>query len=230
MIIDDLLEADHPARAVWRFVLGLDLSELCDRIRARGSDAGRPAIDPRVLVALWLYATLAGVRSARALADLCVRHDAYRWLAGGIAVNYHTLSDFRVDHLDFLQHMLDHSVKVLRQQGLVDLDRVAQDGMRVRASAGAASFRSRETLERLLQEARAKLKRLQQELRAPADPVATQEVGASHEPAAEPARLSRQQRAAACRRRRKRHRRSIPRRNQARTTWRGYRPPTPKRP
>ena len=192
LTIDDLLEADHPARAVWRFALGLDLSELYDRIRARGSDPGRPAIDPRVLVALWLYATLAGVKSARALADLCVRHDAYRWLAGGLAVNYHTLSDFRVDHLDFLQQLLDHSVKVLREQGLIDLNRVAQDGMRVRASAGAASFRSRETLERLLQEARAKLQRLEQERRAAADAAGKQEVAARQEP-------SRQQRAAAYR-------------------------------
>jgi transposase len=196
LTIDDLLEADHPARAVWRFALGLDLSELYDRVRARGCDAGRPAIDPRVLVALWLYATLAGVKSARALADLCVRHDAYRWLAGGIAANYHTLSDFRVDHLDLLQHVLKHSVEVLRQQGLIDLKRVAQDGMRVRASAGAASFRSRETLERLLQEARTKVQRLQQELRATADPAATQEVAASQEPATEQNRPSRQQRAA----------------------------------
>jgi transposase len=160
--IDDLLEADHPARAVWRFVEGLDLTILYDRIRARGSTAGRPAIDPRILVALWLYATLAGVKSANALAELCIRHDAYFWLAGGIAVNAHTLSDFRVRDGDFLEQLLTHSVDVLRQQGRADLDRVAQDGMRVRASAGAASFRRRETLLTLLQEARAEVQRLQQ--------------------------------------------------------------------
>src|SRR5882724_7145701 len=95
MTIDDLLEVDHPARAVWRFAEGLDLTALYDRIRSRGQIAGRPAIDPRVLVALWLYATRAGVPSANALADLCIRQDAYFWLAGGIAVNAHTLSDFR---------------------------------------------------------------------------------------------------------------------------------------
>jgi transposase len=162
-IIDDLLEANHPARAVWSYVLKLDLSPLYDRIRARSGLAGRPAIDPQVLVALWLYATLTGVTRARPLARLCQRHDAFRWLAGGVSVNYHTLADFRTDNLKFLQSLLDQSVEVLRQQGLVDLDRVAQDGMRVRASAGAASFRRRETLERLLLEAQAKLQRLQQE-------------------------------------------------------------------
>jgi transposase len=159
MIIDDLLEPNHPARAVWRFALRLDLTVLYDRIRARGPSAGRSPIDPRVLVALWLYATLAGVTSANALAALLSQHDAYFWLAGGMAVNAHTLSDFRVQDADFLEGMLAHSVTVLRQQGLVDLERVAQDGMRVRASAGAASFRRRETLEQLLQEAQAEVQR-----------------------------------------------------------------------
>lgn len=163
MTIDDLLEADHPARAVWRFGEGLDLSVLYGRIRARGPIAGRPPIDPRILVALWLYATLAGVKSANALAELVIRHDAYFWLAGGMAINAHTLSDFRVQDGDFLEQLLKHSVEVLRQQGLVDLDRVAQDGMRVRASAGAASFRRRETLEKLLQEAQAEWQRLEQQ-------------------------------------------------------------------
>jgi transposase len=163
ILIDDLIEADHPARAVLRFVEGLDLSVLLDRIRARGSTAGRSAIDPSILVALWLYATLAGVKSANALAELVVHHDAYFWLAGGMAINAHTLSDFRIQDADVLEGILTHSVEVLRQKNLIDLDRVAQDGVRVRASAGAASFRRRETLERLLQEAQAELQRLQQQ-------------------------------------------------------------------
>jgi transposase len=164
--IDELLEADHPARSVWSYVEGLDLKPLYDRIRARGSVAGRSAIDPRLLVGLWLYATLAGYSSARELADLCIHHDAFRWLCGGVSVNHHTLSDFRTDNLEFLEQLLKQSVEALRQQGLVDLDRVAQDGMRVRASAGAASFRRRQTLERLLEEAQAKIQRLEQLLAA----------------------------------------------------------------
>jgi transposase len=115
MIIDELLEPDHPARAVWAYVEGLDLTPLFDRIRARGRVAGRPAIDPRLLVALWLYATLAGFTSARELADLCLRHDAFRWLAGGVAVNYHTLADFRTDHPAVVEPLLKQSVEVLRQ-------------------------------------------------------------------------------------------------------------------
>lgn len=188
LTIDELLEADHPARAVWSYVEGLDLTPLYDRIRARGSLAGRPAIDPRLLVALWLYATLSGFSSARERADLCLRHDAFRWLAGGVSVNYHTLADFRTDHPEFTQQLLTQSVEVLRQRGLIDLGRVAQDGMRVRASAGAASFHRRATLERLLQEAQAEVRRLHQELAAaeagPRAPqgVATEQTAAGESP------------------------------------------------
>jgi transposase len=186
-IIDELLEADHPARAVWSYVERLDLTPLYDRIRARGRTAGRPAIDPRLLVALWLYATLSGFTSARELADLCLRHDAFRWLAGGVSVNYHTLADFRTDDPAFLEQLLKQSVEVLRQQGLIDLDRIAQDGMRVRASAGAASFHRRQTLERLLEEARTELQVLRQELAAnAAHPASTQGVVAEDPPAGEP--------------------------------------------
>ena len=177
MTIDELLEADHPARAVWAYVEALDLTPLYDRIRARGSRAGRPATDPRLLVALMLYATLAGFTSDREIADLCERHDAFCWLAGGVAVNHHTLSDFRTDHPEFLEPLLQQSVEVLRQQGLTDLDRSTLDGMRVRASAGAASFHRRATLARQLEEARAEVRRLREQLAGTATgPAATQEV------------------------------------------------------
>jgi len=197
--IDEILEADHPARAVGAFVQELDLTPWYDRIRARGRVAGRPAIDPRLLVALWLYATLSGFTSARELAALGLHDDPFRWLAGGVSVNYHTLADFRIDHPEFLEPLLTHSVEVLRHQGLIDLDRVAQDGMRVRASAGAASFRRRETLERLLHEARAEVRRLKQiPTGTAADPMTRHEVASEHRPVAEP-ETSRQRQAAAMR-------------------------------
>jgi transposase len=164
MRLEDLLDSDHQARVVWLFVQGLDLTVLYDQIRSVEGGPGRPAIDPRILVALWLYATLEGVGSARALDYLCTHHHAFHWLCGGVFVNYHTLSDFRVEHPDFLDGLLTHSVAVLREQGLVDLNRVAQDGMRVRASAGAASFRRRPTLEECLQEADEQVQGLKAEL------------------------------------------------------------------
>lgn len=162
--IDGLLESDHQARVVWDFCRGLDLSPLLDPIRARQGRPGRPALDPRLAIALWLYATLEAVGSARALATLCTEHNAFRWLCGGVTVNYHTLADVRVEHLDFLDPLLTHSVAVLREQGLVDLNRVAQDGTRVRASAGAASFRRQPTLRECLAEAEGQVARLREEL------------------------------------------------------------------
>jgi transposase len=164
MPLNNLLDDDHQARLVWDFTAQLDLSFLYDRIRSIAGGPGAPAIDPRVLVSLWLYAILEGVGSARALSYLCVEHNAFRWLSGGIAVNYHTLSDFRIDHLGFLDQILTRSVAVLREQGLVDLNRVAQDGMRVRASAGAASFRRKATLQECLAEAQEQVEQLKQEL------------------------------------------------------------------
>ena len=164
MPLEDLIGSDHQARLVWDFCLGLDLSPLYDAVGSREGGPGHPAIDPRIHVALWLYATLEGVGSARALARLCVHHAAFRWVAGGVSVNHHTLSDFRVGHVEWLDGLLTHSVAVLREQGLVDLNRVAQDGMRVRASAGAASFHRKATLEEHLEEAREQVARLKEEM------------------------------------------------------------------
>ena len=164
MPLANLLDDDHQARLVWDFCLGLDLAPLYDSIRSRVGGPGHPAIDPRICVAVWLYATLEGVGSARALAWRCQNHNAFRWLTGGVSVNHHTLSDFRVGHLEFLDDLLTHSVAVLREQDLVDLNRVAIDGMRVRASAGAASFRRQQTLGEHLQEARDQVARLKEEL------------------------------------------------------------------
>lgn len=169
--LESLLAPDHPARAVWEFVESLDLSPLYAAVRSVEGSAGRPAIDPRIYMALWLYATLDGVGSARALERLCDQHDAYRWILGGVSVNHHSLSDFRVQHGDFLDEVLTHSVAVLLERELVTLNRVSQDGIRVRANAGASSFRRERSLERCLQEAREQVERLRQELEQ--DPEAT---------------------------------------------------------
>jgi len=169
--LESLLPEDHRARAVWEFVEGLDLSPLYERIRSVEGHAGRPAIDPAILMALWLYATVEGVGSARALARLCEQHDAYRWICGGVSVNAHTLSDFRVTHEAVLDELLAKSVARLMDAGLVTLRRVSQDGMRVRASAGAASFRRRTRLREFEKEARKQVEALRRELDE--DPAAT---------------------------------------------------------
>lgn len=158
--LDALLPPGHAARLVWRFVEGLALHPFYDAIASREGRAGHPAIDPKILVALWLYATIDGVGSAREVDRLCARHDAYRWIRGGVSVNYHTLSDFRVQHRDALDDLLTQSIAVLIKRHVVTLARVAQDGTKVRASAGIRSFRRRPTLEEALRLARQQVERI----------------------------------------------------------------------
>lgn len=152
--LEALLPPDHEARAMWSIVERLDLSKFYEPIAARGGRPGRAALDPKVLLCLWLYATSQGVGSAREVARLCREHDAYRWLCGGLTPNYHKLSDFRVGHEAAVDALLTQILGVLLKQKLVQLKRVAQDGMRVRASAGAASFRRKKSLDEHLEAAR----------------------------------------------------------------------------
>lgn len=161
--IDDLIPRDHPARMVWEFVIELEVEPLYEKIKAVEGRPGRPPIDPRILVALWLYATFEGVSSARELERLCYYHDAFKWIRGGVDVNYHTLSDFRVGHLEWLEEQIVAIVATMRRQGLIDLNQVGQDGMRVRASAGSSSFKREEKLEEFVQEAQQQWERLQKE-------------------------------------------------------------------
>jgi transposase len=162
--LESLLSEDHRARVIWEFVEGLDLSGRYEGIRAVEGHAGRPAIDPAILVALWIYATSEGVGSARALERLCEAHDAYRWICGGVAVSAHTLSDFRVEQGAVLDTLLTQSVGQLMAEGLVELSHVTQDGIRVRASAGAGSYRRRQRLRTCLREAGRQVERLRREL------------------------------------------------------------------
>src|SRR5437899_7553497 len=158
--LDQMLPPDHVARVVWDAVKDLDVTPLLADIRSVEHHAGNPAIDPRLLIALWLLATIHGVGSARAIDRRCTKHMAYRWLCGGVSVNYHTLSDFRTGRVAFLDTLLTTSVAGLLHQDLIVLDRVAQDGMRVRASAGQASFRRHTTLRKCLAEADAQVQAL----------------------------------------------------------------------
>jgi len=167
--LDSIIGADHPVRVIWAYVERLDLRALEALIKAREGHPGHPPITPRLLLALWLYATSEGVGSARALERLCESHDAYRWLVGGVSVNYHTLSDFRMAHPALLDELLAKNVAALAAAGLIDLDTLAQDGIRVRAAAGAGSFRRRGTVEKHLKRARRAVERLRRELAADPD-------------------------------------------------------------
>ncbi len=160
--LDSTIPQDHRARLLWRAVETLDLSGFYERIKARVGTAGRPPGDPKVFVTLWLYATMDGVGSAREVERLCKDHRAYRWICGGVAVNHHTLSDFRVDHGTALDELLTQLLAVLMERKLITLQRVAQDGLRVRASAGSGSFRRKKKLKAYLKEARAQVEAIKQ--------------------------------------------------------------------
>lgn len=164
LALDQMLPHDDEARIVWEFVCQCDLSPLLDRIRAVEGAAGHPPADPRILLAVWLLATLRGVGSAREVARLCERHLSYQWLCGEVTMNHHTLADFRVQHAALVDGLLTQSIAALMQAGAVKLQRVAQDGARTRASAGKSSFRRRETLEQLLAEAREQVQTLKREV------------------------------------------------------------------
>jgi transposase len=160
--LDAVLPADHQARLVWEYVQRQDMSRLEQAIKARGSAPGRRAIDPRVLFALWLYATLDGVGSGREIARLSQAHDAYRWICGGVGVNYHALNDFRAENERWFDELLSSNVAALAAIGVITLKRVAHDGVRVRANAGAASFKRRERLGKQLGLARELVRTLKQ--------------------------------------------------------------------
>lgn len=164
--LEDLLEADHPVRAVWASVCRLNLKAWLGEIKAVDGHVGRDATDPRLLVALWVFATLKAVGSARELARLCRESLPYQWLCGGVSINYHMLSDFRSSGGEKWDELLTQIVATLLDAGLVKMERIAQDGMRVRASAGKSSFHRRATLEECLEAAKEQvetLKRLSEE-------------------------------------------------------------------
>jgi transposase len=160
--LDELIEPDHQVRVVWAAVCKLDLSSWLHDIKAVERHVGRDATDPRLLLSLWVYATLRGIGSARELDRLCREHMAYKWFCGAVSVNYHMLSDFRSQGGGKWDELLTQIVAVLLDAELVKMDRVAQDGMKVRASAGKSSFRRQGRLEEFLEEAREQVEKLKQ--------------------------------------------------------------------
>lgn len=165
--VDDLVSADHPVRMVMAVVERLDVSQFCRPIKAREGVVGRDATAPSLLVALWLYACVRGIGSARELARRCEESIPFRWLCGGVSVNHRLLSDFRTDHGEALDELLTQVVASLVEQGLVKVSRISQDGVRVRVGAGAGSFRREERLQHLLEESQQHVEELRRQLEAP---------------------------------------------------------------
>jgi transposase len=182
--LDELLPAEHRVRLVWAIVEAMDLSKLYARIAAVEGGSGRPAIDPALLVGVWLYATLEGVGSARQLERLCEEQLSFQWLLGGVSVNYHTLADFRVGYETELDELLVKGVAALMESGLVKLEQTAQDGIRVRAHAGTSSFRRKESLQGHLEQAEARMQALKAQREADESSKVTRRQQAARERAA----------------------------------------------
>jgi transposase len=152
--VENLIPPEHPARAIWEFVGRLNLDRFREQVRSLEGWAGRPALDPQLLVSLWVYSYSQGVSSARAIERLCEHDPAYQWLTGLESISAHTLSSFRVDHPDELRDLFEKVLALLSMEGLVSLERVMQDGTRVRACASSGGFRTKARVEEHLQAAR----------------------------------------------------------------------------
>jgi transposase len=160
--VEKLVEPDHRVRAIWELVGQLDLTGFTADIGLVEGVAGRPSFDPRLLISLWAYAYSEGVSSAHEVERRRSYHPAYQWLTGCDVINYHTLSDFRVQHQGALDELFAQLLGVLSSEGLISLERVMHDGTKVKAAAGGHSFHRQKTLRAHLEAARANYR-----LRAP---------------------------------------------------------------
>lgn len=162
--LDDLISEDHQIRNIWDYINRMDLSLFFNKILSTSCNPGRPATDPKILLALWIYAIVEGIGSARVIDRYCVEHLPFKWICGGIPVNYHTISDFRRNNTDAFDELVSQIISRLMNRDLISLKRVSQDGMRVRASAGTSSFRRKPTLKESLKIAKEQVSALKDEL------------------------------------------------------------------
>ena len=152
--VERLIEDDHPARAVWELVGGLNLTSFLSRIGSVEGQAGRPAFDLQLLISVWLYAYSRGISSAREIARRCEYEPAFQWLTGLGVVNHHSLSDFRIEHRAALDELFTQVLAVLSAEKLITLERVMHDGTKVYANAGKSSFCTKKRIEEHLKVAR----------------------------------------------------------------------------
>src|SRR5438105_2900114 len=138
--VEQLIGPEHPARSIWELVGQLNLDSFYQSVHSFDGSAGRSAFDPRLLISIWVYAYSRGIGSAREISRLCEIDPAFQWLAGMDLINHHTISDFRVDHRVALDELFTQVLGLLSHEGLITLERVMQDGTKVRAQAQAKTF------------------------------------------------------------------------------------------
>ena len=154
------LPEDHEAYFVSDVVETLDLSQILDEYR---EERGYPPYHPKLMVKLWLYAQMRGVRSSRKLERATLEDVGFRVLCAGNTPDHRTLSEFRRRHLKALGAVFVQVLQLCREAGLVKLGHVAIDGTKIRANASkhkAMSYgrmvdeeaRLREVVERMFAE------------------------------------------------------------------------------
>jgi transposase len=152
--VERLIAEEHPARAIWELVGRLDLSAFYLAIASSAEEGGRPAIDPQLLISLWVYAYSQGIGSAREVARRCEFDPAFQWLTGLEEVNYHTLADFRVEKQRELDELFTQVLAALSKEGLITLEQVMQDGTKIKALASGRSYHREGTIREHLERAR----------------------------------------------------------------------------
>src|SRR5258707_7997185 len=152
--VERLIAEDHRARAIWMLVGRLDLGRFYESIESSAEEGGRPAIDPQLLISLWVYAYSEGIGSAREVARRCEFDPAFQWLTGLEEVNYHTLADFRVEKQQEVDELFTQVLASLSKEGLITLEQVMQDGTKIKALASTRSFHREETIQGHLERAR----------------------------------------------------------------------------
>ena len=163
VIVEELVPEDHKVRAIWDLTGRLDLSGFLQRIKSQEGRCGRAAWNPRLLVSVWLYALSEQITSAREIEERMEYEPALMWLAGLGEINHHTLSDFRKEHPAALNHLFAELLGVLSKEGLVTLELVAHDGTKIRAQAGADTFRREKTLQKEIDRARQMVEELERQ-------------------------------------------------------------------
>ncbi len=152
--VEHLIGEDHPARAIWALVGRLNLRAFYQAIQSSTEEGGRPAIDPQLLISMWVYAYSQGIGSAREVARRCEYDPAFQWLTGLQEVNYHTLADFRVEKQQELDELFTQVLGALSKEGLITLEQVMQDGTKIKAQASSRSYLQEETIREHLERAR----------------------------------------------------------------------------
>jgi transposase len=172
--VERLIGEDHRARAIWALVGRLNLSGFYESIESSAEEGGRPAIDPQLLISLWVYAYSEGIGSAREVARRCEFDPAFQWLTGLEEVNYHTLADFRVDKQQELDELFTQVLAALSKEGLIRLEQVMQDGTKIRALASGRSYQGEGTIREHLKRARRRVEEMGDPRNEEASPKARQ--------------------------------------------------------